>query len=160
MDQNKDNEIEKESLSSIVKRTRVIPDLEKQLTKFVTHRAKVDSITKEVVIEDKDYIEFIEEFEKKCEQRFINLLKEVSIIGSVKTDRYSLPFQHEVSKILPGESYLNGAFEFHRVAGDFLLPLLQEKEYKIRFYIFIDIIDRSGVFQMQAVKYRFRYYCH
>lgn len=103
------------------------------------------------------YLNKIEEFERKCEDSLINTLSRLNIHASVKTDRYSLPYQFEVEKTLYGESYLNGPYEFYRVAREFVKELLVKDVYKIRFYLLIDVDTEK---MLGKVTYKFRYYIH
>ena len=104
------------------------------------------------------YIAKIEKFEQSCEKSFIDLLSRVGILATVKTDRYSLPYQEEKEVTLYGESYMNGPYEWYRVARPFIKELLDKNVYKIRFYIFIEVDET--VFPMGAIKYKLRYYVH
>jgi len=108
------------------------------------------------------YIKELEKFEKKCEKSLIETLSRIGIDARVKTDRYSLPHQKEVVKILQGESYVNGPYEFHRVARDIVKELLIQDVSKIRFYILINIkTDGKGFAGMFGqIEYKFRYYIH
>ena len=107
---------------------------------------------------EKTFISKLEKFERNCEKSFIETLSRLSIQASVKTDPYSLPYKKEVKYVLPGESYLNGAYEFHRVARVFVKELLNENVYKMRFYIFVEIDTDWGF--MGKVTYHLRYYEH
>jgi hypothetical protein len=104
------------------------------------------------------YRKEIEAFEKKCEESLINTLGRLDVHATVKSDRYSLPYQKEVIVQLGGESYMNGPYEFYRVARKFVKELLNENVYKIRFYILVDVDTEFGM--MGKVVYKFRYYIH
>ena len=103
------------------------------------------------------YIKKIEDFERKCEKSLMETLSKLGIDGTVKTDPYSLPHTDEVVVTLKGESYLNGPYEFHRVARQIVKELLEKNVYKIRFYMFINVLPMG---LMGKVEYRFRYYIH
>ncbi len=103
------------------------------------------------------YVEKIEEFERKCEKSLIETLGKLSIQGTVKTDPYSLPYTDEVVVTLKGESYLSGPYEFHRVARQIVKKLLEENVYKVRFYMFINVLPMG---LLGKVEYKFRYYIH
>ena len=109
-------------------------------------------------ITEAKYCKEIEAFEKKCEASLINTLSRLDINATVKTDRYSLPYQKEIPVQLGGESYMNGPYEFYRVARKLVKELLNENVYKIRFYILIDVDTESGL--MGKLIYKFRYYIH
>ena len=64
-----------------------------------------------------NYIKKIEKFEINCEKSLIDTLSKLDIYATIKTDRYSLPYQKEIKVELFGVSYTNRAYEFYRVAG-------------------------------------------
>lgn len=107
-----------------------------------------------------NYVRAIETFEIKCEESAHNTLLKLGINCSVKTDRYSLPYTEEVISELPGESYMNGAYEFYRAIRPFVKELLNKDYSKIRFYIYIELQDRKEFHIMGSVKYHFRYFPH
>lgn len=132
---------------------REIPDLSLPILYPLVGREKING---------EIYIKKIEEFEVKCEKSLVETLSRLSINATVKRDRYSLPFKHEIYHVLYGESYLNGPYEFHRVAREFVKELLQKNLYKIRFYILIDVEKTGEGFlrSMGKITYRLRYYPH
>ena len=107
------------------------------------------------------YEKKIIEFEKGCEESIIKTLSKLDVNATVKTDRYSLPFKEEIVVTLNGESYLNGPYEFFRVARKVVKEILNRNIYKMRFYIYINLLPGEGVFGgFGKVEYRFRYYPH
>jgi hypothetical protein len=106
-------------------------------------------------INEESYNFKIQNLERNCEKSLIETLARLNIKAIVKTDPYSLPYNKEIVVTLHGESYLNGAFEFFRVARKIVKELLNQDIYKTRFYLFIDIKD-GGIFG--SVEYKFRYY--
>lgn len=109
---------------------------------------------------EENYIKAITDFEEKCEKSTIALLLKLGINSTVKTDRYSLPYTDEIIAELPGESYMNGAYELYRAVRPFIKDLLNKDLLKIRFYIYIEIQDRREFAIMGSIKYHFRYYAH
>jgi hypothetical protein len=107
------------------------------------------------------YMEKIQEFERKVEKSLIETFKRIDIQGIVKTDPYSLPYRKEIKMTLRGESYLNGPYEIFRVVRPIIKELLNENLYKIRFYVYIDVVTGGGFpFSMGEINYYFRYYEH
>ena len=107
------------------------------------------------------YVEKIEAFERKCEESLIKTLSRINIVASVKTVPYSLPYNNEIVVELRGESYLNGAYEFHRVARKIVKELLEKDLYKVRFYMYIDVVipeKRTLLNPYGSVMYHFRYH--
>lgn len=103
------------------------------------------------------YLSRIEAFERKCEQTLIETLRRLHIKASVKTNRYSLPYKEEVLVILPGESFLNAAFNLTRVTRVVARDLLNRDLYKVRFYLHINVVE-DPAYSLGKVEYRFRYY--
>ncbi len=122
------------------------------------------------------YIERIEEFETQCEAKLLDILKNLDFNSTVKQNRYSLPYTHEIIHTIQGSSDLNEVFNFHRVARVVIRKLLQENVYKIRFYMYINIVEsqRNTItildnaegdrekyeIHFGNMEYRFRYYVH
>ena len=112
---------------------------------------------------EEKYIKEIEKFERGCEKSLIETFGRLSIVSTVKTDPYSLPYTHEVIVKLNGESYLNGPYEFHRVVRKIVKEVLDKNLWKIRFYMFVNVLtdqpDQHPLIKsLGQVEYRFRYY--
>jgi hypothetical protein len=132
--------------------TRNIPDMKNQLLFFMDGKnGKRDDRTPE------KYEESMINLEKKIEKDMIGVLSKMGINASVKTDRYSLPYQHQIKTTQYGESYLNGAFESVKLYREVLSEMVKMNVYKVRFYIFAEVEDS---FPMGKVNYYFNYYIH
>jgi hypothetical protein len=108
-----------------------------------------------------NYIKTIEKFERDCEKSLIETLSRVGTDATVKTDPYSLPYNEELVITLNGESYLNGPYEFYRIARKIVREVLEKNLYKLRFYMFIEVITPQNAGLLGAlgqVKYSFRYH--
>jgi hypothetical protein len=107
------------------------------------------------------YVEEIQKFEIEAEKRLIKVLSSIGITATVKTDRYSLPYKEEIKISQNGESYLNGPYELERVIRKVTKKLLNDDEYKIRFYVYVEVDTNAGSFlKLGKVNYHFRYYSH
>lgn len=105
------------------------------------------------------YLDLIERHERRLEKSIIETLGRVEINAMTKSDRFSLPYKNEIVVPLYGESYVNGPYEFHRVARRIVKELLEKNLYKIRFYIYIEIDTGSGsLIGGSLIKYHFRYH--
>ena len=125
---------------------RNIPDMENRLLFYM----------------DKDrtpekYEETMIKLETKIEKDMIGVLSKMGINATVKTDRYSLPFQDQIKTTQNGESYLNGAFESIQLYRKVLHKMVELNVYKVRFYILAEVEDS---FPMGNVNYYFKYYVH
>lgn len=127
---------------------RKIPDLKHSLLTPLSF----DKLT------ENQYVEKIEKFERDCEKKFISICESLGIQAKVKTDPYLLPYTDELVVTLMGESYLNGAYEFERVAYKMMKEILNKNLYQFRFYMFINVKDRERFPIMGSVEYCFRYY--
>ena len=108
---------------------------------------------------EETYLAAIEKFERNVESSLIETFSRLSIRAMVKTDPYSLPFNEEIVVKLAGESYLNGAYEIHRVAYRIVKELFKrEHDGPFRFYMFINPLFPERPFNMGFIEYRFRYY--
>ena len=113
---------------------------------------------------DKDsYIKAITKFEIDCEKKLKNIFKQIGIQSSVKRDRFSLPFKHEVVGEIEGTSFINYAFNLDNIASVFVKDLLDKNIHKIRFYLFVDVITEDETMSKRyngKVIYKFRYTVH
>lgn len=104
---------------------------------------------------EKNYIKQIQKFERDCEKSLIETFSRIGINAIVKSDPYSLPYNQELVVNLNGESYLNGPYEFYRVARKIVSEVLEKDLYKVRFYMLIDV-DTNRF--LGRVTYKFRYH--
>lgn len=131
---------------------RNIPDMKNQLLFFMDGKnRRTEDRTPE------KYEEYMVNLEKDIEKDMIEVLTKMGINATVKTDRYSLPFQRQIKTTQYGESYLNGAFESIKLYRSVLSEMVELNIYKIRFYIFAEVEDH---FPMGKVNYYFNYYMH
>lgn len=106
---------------------------------------------------EKRFLNLIDKHERRLEKSLIETLSRIEISATTKTDRFSLPYKNEVAYRAGGESYLNGAYEFFRVARVVVKELLDKGVYKVRFYILIEI-DTEKNMRFGEITYRIRYH--
>ena len=132
---------------------RNIPGIKNSLLLFLKNGKNKDNFNEE------NYVELYEKFminqEVLIEKKLIDLFKQMGINASVKSERYSLPFNNQLKCTGYGESYLNGAFETDRFFRKIIKELLDKDLYKVRFYVFAEIEDH---FPMGKVNYYFNYH--
>lgn len=139
---------------------RVIPDLSRPIVyPLIGHSTRGRT--------EVNYLKKLEKFERGCERSLIETLSRVGVSATVKTDPYSLPWTEELTVTLNGESYINGPYEFYRVARKILKEVLDKDIYSLRFYLFINVVTpdaRPGaglgeiIFtQKGRLEYKFRY---
>ena len=129
---------------------RIIPNLNKMILRpLMGHGERTEE----------EYLKEIQKFERRCEKSLIELFGKLSIKSLVKTDPYSLPFNNEILVTLRGESYMNGPYEFHRVARIIAKEVLDKNLWKLRFYMCINVVTSDTNFiDWGLIEYRFRYY--
>ena len=125
---------------------RNIPDMSNQLLFFMDNDRTPEK-----------YEDAMINLEKKIETDMIEVFKKMGIHATVKTDRYSLPYQIQIKTTQNGESYLNGAFESVKLYRAVLKEMITLNLYKIRFYILAEVEDGP---YMGKVNYYFNYYIH
>ena len=132
---------------------RNIPGIKNSLLLLLKNGKNKDNFNEE------NYAELYEKFminqEVLIEKKLIDLFKQMVINASVKSERYSLPFNNQLKCTGYGESYLNGAFETDRFFRKIIKELLDKDLYKVRFYVFAEIEDH---FPMGKVNYYFNYH--
>lgn len=109
------------------------------------------------------YINAITKFEIECEGKLKDLFKRIGIQSSVKRDRYSLPYKHEVIGEIEGTSFINYAFNLDNISRVFVKDLLDRNVTKIRFYLTVDVITEDETMSKRyfgKVVYKFRYMVH
>lgn len=114
-------------------------------------------------IDNETYVNAVTKFELECEGKLKDLFKKVGIQSSVKRDRFSLPFTHEVVGEIEGTSFINYAFNLNNIARVFVKDLLDKNIHKIRFYLFVDVITEDETMSKRyngKVVYKFRYTVH
>ena len=93
--------------------------------------------------DNETYVEAVTKFEIECERKLKDLFKKIGIQSSIKRDRFSLPYTHEVIGEIDGQSYINYAFNLDNIARVFVNDLLNKNVHKIRFYLFVDVITED-----------------
>ena len=109
------------------------------------------------------YVSAVTKFEMECEKKLKDLFKKVGIRSSTKSDRFSLPYKHEVIGEIEGTSYINYAFNLDNIARVFVKDLLDKNIHKIRFYLLVDVITEDETMSKRypgKVVYKFRYMVH
>ena len=111
----------------------------------------------------KSYIKAVTKFEMDCEKRLKDLFKQIGIQSSIKRDRFSLPYKHEIIGELQGQMFINYSFNLDNIARVFVKELLDNNITKIRFYLTVDVItedENIGKRYLGKVVYKFRYMIH
>ena len=94
--------------------------------------------------------------EHQLEQNIIKTLRSFYIRSSVKTDKYTLPYQHSISMCFKFKMDKWGSYD--QVNRYILKELLDKNIKKIRFYTIIDYSIQNML--NKKVHVEFRYYIH
>jgi len=109
-----------------------------------------------------DFNVVLDEIESIMENDFIYIFKQLQINAVVKTDKRTLPYNHEIVVKLPAESYVQGMLEYKRTYRKIVGRILKDNAIqKIRFYVHTEIYagsDKYFTFGRSGIKYCFRYY--
>lgn len=102
--------------------------------------------------------------EKSIEKNIIEMLRELDIQASVKSDRYSLPIHGVVTSSSIYSSHVADIFSSSYVKRQFLKILLNEGCRKVRFYVYVYTteIKSNGLESMLSNEFKIeiRYYLH
>ena len=128
---------------------RSIPESNNTLLGLIS---KVDR--KELTIAE--YEDHMAKLEKSIEEKIIKMLDMISTHASVKTDRYSLPYKHQIKHTKHATSYLNDAFDTRQFIREIAEEVLKYEITKLRFYVFAEM--EGGMFG--KMNYYFNYYPH
>ena len=128
---------------------RSIPESNNTLLGLIS---KVDR--KELTIAE--YEDHMAKLEKSIEEKIIKMLEMISTHATVKTDRYSLPYKHQIKHTKHATSYLNDAFDTRQFIREIAEEVLKYEITKLRFYVFAEM--EGGMFG--KMNYYFNYYPH
>lgn len=103
--------------------------------------------------------------EKAIEENVINMLQELNIQASVKSDRYSLPAHGYVKSSAGDSSFINDIYDSSDVKRKLLKVILNDDCRKVRFYVYIYTTEdenATGFIAMFKKKFiiEIRYYLH
>ena len=115
---------------------RYVPNINASLLFFIKNKDEKTYV--------EQYVKFMKNTEISIEKRLIDIFKNLGISAIVKTDRYSLPFNKQIKITQYSESYLNAAFNTDKLFREILKNILSEDLEKIRFFVFLEVIDISS----------------
>lgn len=103
--------------------------------------------------------------EAQMEEELIELFSKIHISASIKTDKYSLPYNGVVIYKSMLNSDVSYMFRPESAYRKIVAELIEKKIYKIRFYIHIETYEDESnqmakILGLCGIKYCFRYYAH
>jgi len=131
---------------------RYVPNINASLLFFIKKKDEKTYV--------EEYVKCMKNTEISIEKRLIDIFKKLGISATVKTDRYSLPFNNQIKVTQYSESYLNAAFNTDKLFRNVLREILNKDLEKIRFFVFLEIVDSSynNPFSDSAVNFYFNYH--
>lgn len=102
-----------------------------------------------------DYLSVIKKYEMDVEDYFNELFKSLGIQSTVKTDRYSLPYNNEIIHIQEGKMNLYQLFNLREFARVVIGEFLNKKIEKLRFYVTGDVLISRGKETKIVLKFRY-----
>lgn len=115
------------------------------------------------ILDENTYLQVVKKYEVQMEYYIKDVLANLGVYSTVKTERYSLLFEKEIvcSQMRDGLNY--NAFDLQRFIRQVVLELLELKVKKLRFYVTGDLIleKNDSIFKSSnLVIVKFRYSIH
>lgn len=104
--------------------------------------------------------EALDKFEEHVQAQTIVTLRNIGIRSTVKRDKFSLPWTHEVVTDLQMDSCTNVVYQYQWPLRAFLKELLTQNEDRIRFYLWVDYYEIPDSMFRGGLRYHFRYSVH
>jgi hypothetical protein len=109
------------------------------------------------------YLLTVQKYEVEIETYLDHVFKKMGISGSTKTNRYSLPYENEISNTQKRGGLNYNAFDLQKLVRLVTIELLRTNVKKLRFYVIGDLIlekDRSEFGYSNSIIIKFRYTIH
>lgn len=115
------------------------------------------------LIDSNAYLLTVQKYEVDIEAYLKDVLNKLGISATVKTNRYSLPYENEISNIQKRIGLNYNAFDLQKWVRQVVFELLRTKVKKLRYYVIGDLIlekDRSEFGYSNSIIVKFRYTIH
>ncbi|MHA8093804.1 hypothetical protein ACMH5Q_02800 [Aquirufa lenticrescens] len=115
------------------------------------------------LIDSNAYLLTVQKYEVDIEAYLKDVLNKLGIAASVKTNRYSLPYDNEISNTQKRGGLNHNSFDMQQFARQVVIELLKTKIKKLRYYVIGDLIlekDRSEFGYSNSINVKFRYTIH
>ena len=124
---------------------------------------RVESGSKDDLLDSNAYLLTVQKYEVDIEAYLKDVLNKLGISATVKTNRYSLPYENEISNIQKRIGLNYNAFDLQQLVRQVIKELLRTNVKKIRYYVIGDLIfekDRSEFGYSNSIIVKFRYSIH
>lgn len=124
---------------------------------------RAESGSPDVLLDSNAYLLTVQKYEVDIEAFLKDVLNKLGISASVKTKRYSLPYENEISNTQKKGGLNYNAFDMQQFARLVVIELLRTKVKKLRYYVIGDLIlekDRSEFGYSNSIIVKFRYTIH
>jgi hypothetical protein len=109
------------------------------------------------------YLLTVQKYEENIEDYLKDVLNKLGISATVKTNRYSLPYENEISNTQKRIGLNYNAFDLQQLVRQVIKELLRTNVKKLRYYVIGDLIfekDRSEFGYSNSIIVKFRYTIH
>lgn len=123
----------------------------------------VENGSNDVLLDSNAYLLTVQKYEVEIEAYFKDVLNKLGISASVKTNRYSLPYDNEITNTQKRVGLNYNAFDLQQFVRQVIMELLNLKVKKLRFYVIGDLIlekYRSEFGYSNSIIVNFRYTIH
>lgn len=116
--------------------------------------------SKDDLLDSNAYLLTVQKYEVDIEVYIKDVLNKLGISAIVKTNRYSLPYENEISYTQKRGGLNYNAFDLQQLVRQVIIELLRSNVKKLRYYLIGDLIlekDRSGFGYSNSIIVKFRY---
>lgn len=115
------------------------------------------------LVDSNAYLLTVQKYEVDIEAYLKDVFNKLGISASIKTNRYSLPYENEISNTQKRGGLNYNAFDLQKWVRQVVFELLRTKVKKLRYYVIGDLIlekDRSEFGYSNSIIVKFRYTIH
>ncbi|MFD3393409.1 hypothetical protein U0R10_02130 [Aquirufa sp. OSTEICH-129V] len=117
----------------------------------------------DVLIDSNTYLQTVQKHEMDIEAYLNDVLDKLGIFAVVKTNRYSLPYDKEISNFQKRRGLNYNTFDLQQFVRQVVMELLTLNVKKLRYYVIGDLIlekDSSAYGYSNSILVKFRYTIH
>ncbi len=117
----------------------------------------------DILIDSNAYLQTVQKHEMDIEAYLNDVLDKLGIFAVVKTNRYSLPYDKEISNFQKRSGLNYNTFDLQQFVRQVVMELLTLNVKKLRYYVIGDLIlekDSSAYGYSNSILVKFRYTIH
>lgn len=124
---------------------------------------RAESDSPDDFLDSNAYLLTVQKYEVDIEAYLKDVFNKLGISASIKTNRYSLPYENEISNTQKRGGLNYNAFDLQQLVRQVIIELLRTNVKKLRFYVVGDLIlekDRTEFGYSNSIIVKFRYTIH